>query len=93
MSGFVMGVEVDAGTEPSCAFCHAAGVEDGKHVFRDCLRARDVELVSGMGVARSAGCCYKCLEPGHVKRYCKEKVGCLSCRGAHPTIFQGRDPE
>lgn len=93
MSGFATGVGVSVGIAPGCSFCQAAGVADRNNVFRDCLRARDANLTSVKGVAGSAGCCYKCLEPGHVRRYCKKRVGCLSCGEVHVTIFHGRDPD
>lgn len=93
MRMFATEVGTGSGGVPGCVFFQPAGITDLKHVFTDCLQARDANLESVRRVARSAACCFKCLEPGHVKRYCEEKVGCMSCGETHATIYHGRDPD
>lgn len=93
VSGFVTGMAGAGTAAVSCPFCQVEGGTELNQVFRDCERARKVDVLIITRVARAAVVCYRCLDVGHIKRLCTTKSTCLDCGRNHVTVLHGRTPD
>ena len=50
-----------------------------------CEKFDGFDLAAKKKAVMSAGACFKCLEGGHIARYCKAEMKCATCQRPHHT--------
>ncbi|UYV73036.1 K02A2.6-like [Cordylochernes scorpioides] len=64
-----------------CVFC------DGKHLSEQCCKAMSMSLEERRKIIQEKQCCYSCLMPGHISKYCRNVVECVICSKKHWAIL------
>ena len=65
----------------SCSFCK------GPHFIDVCNEFTKLTLPEKMQFIRARGLCHGCLRWGHLRKDCRQRKNCASCRGPHPTLL------
>ncbi|XP_064647035.1 uncharacterized protein LOC135499916 [Lineus longissimus] len=65
-----------------CMFCNST-----KHAMDGCCEMVKLNLKDRYAFLRSKGLCYGCLELGHQRDSCNQKLTCLHCNRPHPSVL------
>ena len=69
-----------------CRLCKSA------HSLDDCEKFAKMSYAEKLEVVKSNGLCLGCLRYGHMKRDCRGKKVCATCKGFHPTSLHNTTP-
>ena len=69
-----------------CRLCKSA------HSLDDCEKFAKMSYAEKLEVVKSNGLCLGCLRYGHMKRDCRGKKVCATCKGFHPTSLHNATP-
>ena len=69
-----------------CRLCKSA------HSLDDCGKFAKMSYAEKLEVVKSNGLCLGCLRYGHMKRDCRGKKVCATCKGFHPTSLHHTTP-
>lgn len=64
-----------------CLFCK------GEHNMTHCKKLKKSLHKEKLDFLRSKGLCFGCLKPGHMSKFCEEKLNCEVCSLTHPTVL------
>ena len=70
----------------SSAPCLHCG-EGTKHSITECRKFGSLNNQEKSQICKTKGLCFGCLNPGHMKRSCHQKLKCSKCNKCHPTIL------
>ncbi|RMX52198.1 hypothetical protein pdam_00024091 [Pocillopora damicornis] len=73
-------------TPERCRLCKSA------HSLDDCEKFAKMSYAEKLEVVKSNGLCLGCLRYGHMKRDCRGKKVCTTCKGFHPTSLHNATP-
>ena len=71
-----------ANAAPKTTGCAACG---SNHQMHACEKFEGLELAAKRKTIMTSGACFRCLEGGHIARYCKAEVSCATCQRPHHT--------
>lgn len=57
------------------------------HELINCNKFLNMSVTNRQNVVTKHRLCRGCLKWGHIKKYCRNKMTCLQCKGKHPTVI------
>ena len=64
-----------------CTYC------EGNHPLEHCESLYSKSFYERLDVLKNNRYCYGCLRIGHVRKDCRNKANCITCKGRHPSVL------